>query len=60
MMKLFSVPEFCQQSGISRALFYKLVREGKGPRTMKVGSRTLISQEAAQEWQHRMENRVAA
>ncbi len=59
-MKNLSVLEFCQQSGISRALFYKLVREGKGPRTMKVGSRTLISQEAAQEWQHKMENRVAA
>ena len=59
-MKLLSVFEFCQQSGISRALFYKLAREGKGPRTIKVGSRTLISQEAAQEWQHKMENRAAA
>lgn len=54
-MRLLSVYEFCKQSGISRALFYKLVREGKGPRIMKVGRRTLVSCQAAEEWQHTME-----
>jgi excisionase family DNA binding protein len=54
-MRLLSVSEFCQQSGISRALFYKLVREGNGPRIMKVGRRTLISGQAAEEWQRAME-----
>lgn len=58
-MKLFSVSEFCRCAGISRALFYKLLRDGKGPRITKIGSRTLISQAAADEWQRLMETRAA-
>lgn len=50
-----SVNDFCQTFNISRSLFYKLNREGRGPRLMKVGRRTLISLESAQEWQRRME-----
>ena len=51
----FSVAEFCHEHGISRGLFYNLLREGRGPRIMKAGRRTLISQEAAEEWRQRME-----
>ncbi len=51
-----SVNDFCRTFGISRSMFYKLGREGRGPRLMKVGRRTLISGESAQEWQKRMEN----
>lgn len=58
-MKLFSVSEFCKCTGISRALFYKLVREGNGPRITKIGSRTLISQAATDEWQRLMERNAA-
>lgn len=50
-----SVAEFCLAHGISRAFFYKLAKEGRGPRMAKVGRRTLISQEAAADWRHRME-----
>ena len=56
-MKAYSVTEFCRDHGISRGLFYNLMRDGLGPRTMKVGRRTLISCEAAQEWRRRMETR---
>ena len=53
---VFSVAEFCREHGISRGLFYRLLREGCGPRVMKAGRRTLISHEAAEEWRRRMEH----
>jgi predicted DNA-binding transcriptional regulator AlpA len=45
-----SIPEFCKAHGISEGFFYKLKKQGEGPREMKVGARTLISFEAAAEW----------
>jgi excisionase family DNA binding protein len=55
-MKLaFSIDEFAQLHGISRATLYDLIKRGDGPAIMKVGHRTLISAEAAAEWRRRME-----
>ena len=51
----YSVAEFCNQHCISRAHFYALRRDGRGPRIMKAGNRTLISHEAAEDWRRRME-----
>lgn len=53
-----SVTTFCKAFQISRSMFYKLAREGKAPRLMKVGRRTLISAEATQEWKKQMETPV--
>jgi predicted DNA-binding transcriptional regulator AlpA len=50
-----SVADFCKSFGISRSFFYKLQRAGKAPRVMKIGRRTLVSAEAASEWQKQME-----
>jgi predicted DNA-binding transcriptional regulator AlpA len=47
---LMSIREFCADCGISRATFYTLMRQGEGPRVMKIGDRTLISRESAAEW----------
>lgn len=56
----YTVDEFCAAHGeISRAFFYKLVKQGKGPRLMKCGNRTLITAEAAAEWRTEMERRTA-
>ena len=52
---VFTVPEFCEAHRISRALFYILAQDGRAPRIIKAGRRTLISHEAAQEWRRRME-----
>jgi predicted DNA-binding transcriptional regulator AlpA len=52
---LQSVPEFCADNGISRSLFYRLVKEGRGPRITKIAGRTLISAEAAFDWRAQME-----
>lgn len=51
----FSVAEFCEAHKFTKVLFYKLLKEGKAPRIMKVGTRTLISAEAAAEWRRQME-----
>ncbi len=50
-----TVAEFCTEQSISRATFYALQKQGKGPRTYTVGRKRLISTEAAEEWQRRME-----
>ena len=51
----YTVDSFCESHGISRALFYKLASQGRGPRLMKVNRRTLISREAAADWRAQME-----
>jgi predicted DNA-binding transcriptional regulator AlpA len=45
-----SIPEFCVAFGISEDFFYKLKRQGQAPRLMKIGGRTLVSLQAANEW----------
>jgi transposase-like protein len=55
MMKVYSVSDFCREHGISRGLFYNLLRDGRGPRVIKAGRRTLITEEAAEEWRRVME-----
>lgn len=55
----FNVPGFCLAHGVSRSLFYSMLRSGVGPRIMKCGTRTLISVESAQRWR-RARERVAA
>jgi hypothetical protein len=52
----YTIPTFCaDHGGISKSYFHKLVNEGKGPRLMKIGRRTLISAEAAADWRAQME-----
>ena len=46
----YSIDEFCTAHGIGKAHFYVMRKRGDGPRVMKVGTRTLISVEAAAEW----------
>jgi len=54
----YSIEQFCAaHGGISEAFFHKLVSEGRGPKLMKVGARTLISVEAAAAWQPRVRSR---
>jgi hypothetical protein len=50
-----SIPEFCLRNSISTALFFKLAREGRGPRVMRAGRRTLVTKEAAAAWRRTLE-----
>jgi hypothetical protein len=57
----FSVDEFCQRNGnFSRGTFYNLRKQGKGPRVMKVGNRTIITPEAEADWRRSMEEGAAS
>jgi len=46
----YSIDEFCEAYGISRSTYEKYRAAGHGPREMRLGSRVMISLEAAQAW----------
>lgn len=52
----YSIKKFCELNSVSRAFLYKLIRQGKGPRTFKLGRRTLISAEQAAPWRTSLES----
>ncbi|MBR0710131.1 hypothetical protein JQ603_26770 [Bradyrhizobium liaoningense] len=45
-----NVLQFCEAYDISEGLYYKLKKQGLGPRETKIGTRTLISFKAADTW----------
>lgn len=52
----YSITEFCAAfGGMTRQHFHSISKSGKGPRIFKVGRRTLISHEAANDWVRKME-----
>jgi hypothetical protein len=51
-----TIDQFCADHSISRAMFYRLQKDGKAPRTMRAGSKQLITEEAAAEWRAAMTN----
>lgn len=54
----FSVEEFCRRHRISIQSFYK--RRNEMPATFNVGTRVLISREAAARWRQQREAEAAA
>lgn len=48
--RAMTIPEFCAAWNISPQMYWKLQRQGKGPRTMKIGSCVRITPEASEEW----------
>jgi hypothetical protein len=54
----FTVPEFCRRNAISKGLYYKLDKQGKGPRYFFAGvedGHRRITPEAEREWQAQRE-----
>jgi predicted DNA-binding transcriptional regulator AlpA len=51
----YTIEEFCQRHRMSRAGYYKLRNQGRTPVEMRLGSKVLISREAAAEWRRRIE-----
>jgi hypothetical protein len=47
---VFTIETFCRDHHISKAFFHKLRNEGRGPRLTRIGSRVLITAEAAAAW----------
>jgi predicted DNA-binding transcriptional regulator AlpA len=50
-----TIAEFCARNSISRAMFYKLKNAGKGPRLVRVGTKSLISDQAEKDWHRERE-----
>jgi hypothetical protein len=47
----YTLKEFCARHSLSKSQYHRLRREGRGPRTMKVGPAGLrISAEAERDW----------
>jgi hypothetical protein len=53
---IYTIAEFCTAHRISRSQLYKLWREGAGPRVKRVGTKVLITAEAAAEWRAKDES----
>ncbi|MCC7203113.1 MAG: hypothetical protein IT393_10700 [Nitrospirae bacterium] len=51
----FTISDFCESHKISRAFFYQLVKAGKGPLIIRLGSKRLVTKEAAAEWRRKLE-----
>jgi hypothetical protein len=51
----FSIGEFCRAHRISPAFYYELKNTGRGPVEMKIGTRRVISAEAAFDWRRERE-----
>lgn len=47
---VYTITEFCLSNRISRSLLYTAWKEGTGPRVFRVGTKVLITREAAAEW----------
>ena len=56
----YSVEAFARAHSLSVAMFYKLRAQGLAPTCFKVGTRTLISREAAARWRAAREQAAAA
>jgi predicted DNA-binding transcriptional regulator AlpA len=57
VLGFLTVQNFCREYALSRATFYRLINNDSGPRITKIGKRTLISREAAEDWQARVDGR---
>ena len=52
----YSIREFCEAHRISLSTYFKMQREGIGPREMRIGSRVMISLESAAAWRRARES----
>jgi len=55
MYNTITVDEFCKNEKISRAMFYKLKKQGLAPKILKIGRLTRITESAVIDWHKKME-----
>jgi excisionase family DNA binding protein len=58
-LDMLSVSDVTEKLGVSKGLFYKLVRSGRGPVLTKLGERTLVSKANLTDWLEKSEIRAA-
>jgi len=54
-LEALSIPESAALAGVSRAFLYRLLSEGRGPRIIKIGARTLVRRQALADWLAQLE-----
>jgi hypothetical protein len=54
----YSIAEFCIAHRISVDFYFRLQRDGLGPKVMRIGGRTIISNEAAFAWRRAREEQL--
>lgn len=54
-INVHTIRGFCSLMGISEATYFKWKKQGRAPKTMKVGRRVFITTAAIHEWQKKME-----
>jgi hypothetical protein len=55
-----TIPSFCQSNAISESLYFKLKREGRGPREINLDGRIIITPEAEADWRREREAETQA
>jgi predicted DNA-binding transcriptional regulator AlpA len=59
-MQSYSIDEWAALHRISRAMFYKLQKQGKAPQTFNIGVTVRITEAANAEWLAAQTNQAAA
>lgn len=57
MIMNYNINEACKIIGISRSMFYKILKSDNPPPIIKIGSRTLINNESLTNWLKKLENK---
>ncbi len=52
----YRVAEVAESMSIGRSTLYKLIAEGRGPQTTKLGSATLVMREDFESWRDQVRN----
>jgi hypothetical protein len=55
----YSITEFCKRHSISVPMYYKMRLQGLGPAEFRLGTRVLITREAAAKWRKERERASA-
>jgi hypothetical protein len=56
----FSLATFCRRHGLSLQMYYKIAQQDLAPETFNIGTRVLVSKEAAARWRAKREAATAA
>lgn len=55
-----SVADAAASAGVSRALLYQLIKDGRGPRVTKIGHRSVITIEDRDAWLRNLSQKAAS
>jgi Predicted transcriptional regulator len=47
---ILTIPQFCERFNLSLSTYYRLKRNGRGPRELRIGRRVIIPAKTADEW----------